>query len=249
MEKKQIESFIKKYSLNGIIEGVVWTNINNDLHTTTITTDKKLFATVQLEKAATFFTDVEIGIQDTSKLKKMLSPLADNFSFSLDLDKTDNNRVRELIADDGKLDIRYVTAQKDTIPEKPSLKNIPPYTIVINITPDFIDLFQKSFSAIGDDSTLFTLIMSKKKQKLELVLGYKQMLSDRIAIQVDAVIGKDVVKSPISFSAKHLKEIFSANNDNDGTILSVSEAGLANINFEENGCKSQYYMIKIDVED
>ena len=76
MEKKHIETFIKKYNLGGAIEGVLWQNDNDNLSVTAMTSDRKLFASVQLEKAASFFKDVEIGIQDTSKLKKMLGVLS-----------------------------------------------------------------------------------------------------------------------------------------------------------------------------
>ena len=145
MEKKNIETFIKKYNLNGILEGVVWsTNSNNDLSVTAMTPDKKLFASVQYEKAA-FFNGVEIGILDTTKLKKMLAPLSDNISLSLDMDETDKNRVRQIIAEDGKIIINYVTAGVDAVDGVPSMKNVPPFTIEINLTPEFIDAFSTSF--------------------------------------------------------------------------------------------------------
>ena len=83
-----------------------------------------------------------------------------------------------------------------------------------------------------------------------MVLGYKQKnLSDRIAMEVTATAGKDIVKNPISFSAKHLKEILSANGEVNNPVLNVSEAGLASIAFNDSGFKSQYYLVKIDVED
>src|SRR5277367_6457840 len=87
MEKSQIETFIKKYNLGGAIEGVIWTNENGNLKTTAMTSDRKLFASVVLDKGASFFKDVEIGIQNTSRLKRLLTPLEDNVSFSLDIDE------------------------------------------------------------------------------------------------------------------------------------------------------------------
>jgi hypothetical protein len=82
-----------------------------------------------------------------------------------------------------------------------------------------------------------------------MVLGYKQNLSDRIALEVATTTGKDTVKAPISFDAKLLKEILSANSEVKNPTLQVSEGGLASIAFDQDGFKSQYYMIKIDVED
>lgn len=249
MEKKHIETFIKKYNLGGAIEGVLWQNDNDNLSVTAMTSDRKLFASVQLEKAAGFFKDVEIGVQDTGKLKKMLGPLSDNIALSLDIDENDKTRVRKLVAEDSKITIDYVTAQKDVIDPVPKMKNVPPFGVEVTLTPDFIDAFSKAFSALGDDAALFTLIMSKKKQKLEMVLGYKQNLSDRIAMEVTTTAGKDTVKNPISFNAKHLKEILNANNEVANPVLNVSEAGLASISFSDSGFTSQYYLVKIDVED
>lgn len=249
MEKKHIETFIKKYNLNGAIEGVLWQNDNNNLSVTAMTSDRKLFASVQLEKAASFFTGVEIGIQDTNKLKKMLGVLSDNVALSLDVDENDATRVRQIIAEDGKNTVNFTTAAKDVIDPVPKMKNVPPFDVEITFSPEFIDTFSKAFSAVADDQALFTLIMSKKKQKLELVLGYKQNLSDRIALEVAATAGKDTVKNPISFNAKHLKDILAANSEVANPVLNVSEAGLANINFVDSGFTSKYYLVKIDVED
>ncbi len=249
MEKKQIETFIKKYNLGGAIEGVHWQNIGDNLSVTAMTSCRKLFVQVELEKGASFFKDVDIGIQDTSKLKKMLNPLGDNVAISLDIDDNDATRVRQLYVEDGKIDMIYVTAQKGTLDPIPKMKNIPTFGIEVILTPEFIDAFNKAFSAINDPDALYTLIMSKKKQKLEMVLGYKQQLSDRIAISTTCTTGKDTVKNLVSFSSKHLKEILAANSEVENPILSVSEDGLSNVTFNKDGFNSLYYQIKINVED
>jgi len=252
MEKKYIETFIKKYTLGGSIEGVHWINENGDLIATAMTTDRKLFAHVTLDKGAGWFSGVEIGIQKTTKLKKMLGVLSDSINLSLDIDDSNpTRRVRQIIAEnaDGKVYINYTTAALNILDPVPKMKNIPPFTVDITMSEDFINSFNAGFSALGDDATSFTLIMSKKKQKLEMVLGYKQNLGDRVTLEVATTPGKDVVKAPISFDAKLLKEILSANSEVKNPTLQISEGGLASIAFAQDSFKSQYYMIKIDVED
>lgn len=251
MEKKYIETFIKKYNLGGAIEEVRWTNDGGNLVTTAMTSDRKLFCSVALEKGASWFKDVEIAIQDTSKLKKMLAVLSDAVNLSLDIAEDDATRVRQIVGEnaDGKDIINYVTAALSVLDGVPKMKNIPPFTVEIILSEDFINKFNSAFSALGDDATSFTLIMSKRKQKLEMVLGYKQNLSDRVALEVATNTGKDIVKNPISFDAKLLKEILSANSEVKNPTLNVSEDGLASVSFDQDGFKSQYYMIKIDVED
>jgi len=250
MEKKKIETFIKKYNLGGTINSVIWTNDKEDLTVTAITSDKKLFASVQLEKGAVGFIDgVEVGVLTTEQLKKMLTPLEDNISLTLDVDENDKTRVRQILLGDTKIDSNYVTSEPTAIDGVPSMKSIPPFEVEIVLDETFITAFNKSFSALGDDGTLFTLIMSNKKKTLQLVLGYKQNLSNRIAIDVTTVAGKDSVKNPISFTAKSLKEILSANGEVENPVLKVSEAGLASISYNKDGFKSQYYLVKVDVED
>jgi hypothetical protein len=250
MEKKHIETFIKKYNLGGLIEGVRWNNDSDNLVATAMTSDRKLFASVVWDKAATFFKDIEIGIQDTTKLKRMLAPLSENVAVSLDIDENDKTRVRQVIVDDGKNIINYQAAQVGVLDSVPKMKNIPTFDVEITLSPEFIDAYNKSFAALGDDAALFTLIMSPKKKKLEMVLGYKQNLSDRISLEVVLPVpGKATVKNPISFNAKHLKEVLSANSEVKNPVLNIAEAGLASISFANDGFNSQYYMIKIDVED
>lgn len=252
MEKKYIETFIKKYNLGGAIEGVRWINDNGNLSTTAMTSDRKLFASVSLDKGAGWFTGVEVCIEDTSRLKKMLSTLSDNINLSLDIDENDATRVRQIIAEnaDGKATMNFVTCASSILSGVPKMKSVPPFTVEIILSDEFVNTFNSAFASLGsDDAMAFTLIMSKKKQKLEMVIGYKQNLSNRIALEVATNAGKDTVKAPISFDAKLLKEILSANDEVKNPVLLVSESGLASVSFDHEGFKSQYYMIKIDVEN
>jgi len=251
MEKKYIDTFIKKYNLAGAIEGAHWINDGGNLTTTAMTSDRKLFVQVILEKGASWFKDVEIGVQKTTKLKKMLDILGDNIVLTLDIDENDPTRVRQIIAEDadGKASINYVTSALSVLEPVPKMKTIPPFTVDIFLSDEFIDKFNTGFSALGDEATAFTLIMSKKKQKLDMVLGYKKNMGDKVTLEVATAPGKDTVKNPISFDAKLLKEIISANNEIKNPTLQISESGLASIAYDNDGFKSLYYMIKIDVED
>jgi len=250
MEKKNIEAFIKKYHLGGQIESVMWENINDDLSVTAITSDRKLIEYVQLKDGAkNFINGVKVGVNDTSKLKKQIAFLSDNISLTLDVDKNDPTRVIQILGDDGNNSSEYPTADLSVIDPVPTMKNIPLFDVEIKLSPEWIDTFNKGFATISDDNTLFTLIMSKKKNKMEMVLGYKKNLSARVALGVDAVVGKDVVKNPINFSAKKLKEILAANSDVQNPSLLVSQAGLANISFESDNIKSKYYLIQVEVDD
>lgn len=251
MEKKKLETFIKKYSLNDTLESVIWTNDKEDLLTRAATSDRKLCSSARVEKLAAGFVDgVDVCIMDTKRLKKMLQPFGETISLSLDIDDEDKTRVRRLLIEDENNHMDYVTSERGAMDNVPSMKNIPPFDIEILINPSFRERFNKAFSAFEDSDTLFTLVMNKKKKKLEIVLGYKgNGLSNRIGLGVETTAGKDVIKNPISFTSKHLKEILAANDDVENSILKVAEAGLATIEFEKNEFKSQYYLMKVEVED
>jgi len=253
MEKQKIETFIKKYTLGGTINSVIWKNTGDNLNVTAMTSDKKLFASVELEKAAAgFITGQDVGILTTDRFRKMFSLMGDNVALSLDVDETDNTRVRKILVDDGKMAEDYVTSEPSAIDPVPSMKNIPPFTVEIKLTPEFTDKFVRAFGALGDDGALFTVVMSKKSKKLDVVFGYKSTgNSDRIALgeYVTTTAGKDTIKNPTSFTAKNLKEILAANSEITDATLEICEAGLASVAFKKDDIKSQYYLVKVDVED
>jgi len=253
MDKTKIETFIKKYTLGGLINSVIWKNNKDNLVVTAMTSDKKLFASVELDDAAKGFIDgQDVGVLTTDRLKKMFSLLDENVSLSLDVDEKDKTRARRILIDDGKMSEHYVTSEPSAIDPVPSMKNIPPFEVEIQLTPEFNDKFTRAFSALGDDASLFTAVMNKKTKKLDVVFGYKSTgNSDRIALGAYVVTnaGKDTIKEPISFTAKNLKEIISANSDADNAILKICEAGLAGVSFTKDGISSQYYLVKVDVED
>lgn len=250
MEKRQIETFIKKYNLGGNIESVRWVNEAGTLRAKDMTPDKKLLMHVELANF-TGFPATTVGIGDTGRVKNMLKTLGDNITLSLDTAPNDPNRVTSLRIEDDKRTATVTAANLNNwdSPE-PKIKTMPTFEVEVKLTKEFITWFLAAKAALPEEE-LFTLIMSKKKQQLEMVIGYKgKNNSDQCISAVDAVPGKDTVTNPISFSAKILKEIISANDECcEDSILKVAEAGLASIEFSKDGFTSHYYMMKIDVED
>ena len=74
MKKQVLTTFIDKYSLNGTIESVKWIvdNSNKQIKTASISDDKNVISYVVIKDDAGL-TDSEIGINDTTKLKKLLN--------------------------------------------------------------------------------------------------------------------------------------------------------------------------------
>jgi hypothetical protein len=248
MDKKTIDTFIRKYYLGGTLEQVRWLAKNGTLNVTAITSDKKFLTSVTLDKFDGF-EDAEVGILETTRLKQMMTVLGDKVDFELNMDDDDKTRVTSMILSDESAQVQYVAADLDVLPPRPKTKSLPDYGVEIKLTEGFIDKFLKAKAGLPEVD-LFTLVMSKKKSKLEMVLGYSDNINNnRIALEVETVKGKDKVKAPISFNAKILKEIIGANDGAKSPVLKVSEDGLAYVEIVEDTFNSQYYLVKIDVED
>ena len=247
MDKKQLETFIKKQHLGGTINSARWVCKDNTLKAVIMSEDKKLLTSVEMEKFDGL-PETELGVLDISKLKQMINVVGPTMNLHLEIDPADSKRVTSLVISDFNATSNYVTADLDVMAGAPKLKAVPSYDVEIKFTEQLSETYLKAKSALPDVK-LFTLIMSKKG-KLEMVLGYSgAMNNNRIALQVQPEAGKDTVKEPISFSAVALKEILSANSECVDPVLKVSEQGLAFMEFGKDGFKSQYYMIKIDLED
>jgi predicted nucleic acid-binding protein len=248
MEKSQIDSFIKKYYLNGTLNQVRWVSKDKTLSTTAMTPDRKFLAQVVLDKFDAF-EDVEVGVLDTSTYLKMLNVVGSDVTFNLTRDPDDNSRVTSVTIADAKTESSIVAGDLSVIAESPKMKTIPNPEVEIKLNEDFISRFLKAKNALPDVD-LFTLAMNKKRGRLEMVLGFSTSSNiNRISLEVETADGKDKVTKPINFSAKILKEILTANPDCKDNILKVSEQGLSFVEFTSGNVSTKYYMIKIDSED
>jgi uncharacterized protein YeeX (DUF496 family) len=245
MTKETLKTFINKYYLGGTVESVKWiaNTSNKQLVTNAITEDKNVLLKVTLNNFSEL-ADGELGINDTSKLVKLLTVLTDEI-------KTEYNKsgekISSIVFSDANTDVQYVTADLSVIPVAPPLKKVPPFTVEIPLDTDFISKFVTSKNALSDVFT-FTLTMNKKS-KLEMIIGYSSMNSNRIKLAVNAVDGKDTITKNISFNANHFKEILVANKDCTNAHLKVSEAGLASVEFVCGDITAEYYLVEVKSVD
>ena len=244
MKKDTLNTFIDKYSLNGTIESVKWTVSSDDktIKTSAISDDKNVLGFVTIKDNADL-NDTEIGVNDTLKLKKMLTVLGEDVSIS---PNETNNKVTSLVLKSESTDIQYVTADLSVIPKSPELKKLPDFNLEIPLTKEFITTFVKAKNALSDVD-IFTLTSSKsgKKSKIKMTLGFSNVNSNRINIDIDPAKSKSTLGKTIHFSAKYLKEILTSNNDCENAVLKVSDAGLANVEFDNDNFHSNYFLLEI----
>ena len=241
MKKQTINTFIDKYSLNGTIESVKWIvdSSSKQIKTASISDDKNVLSFVTIKDSAGL-NDAEIGINDTTKLKKLLNVLNDevNISFNIREDK-----IVSLSLTGESTDVQYVTADLSVIPKVPELKKLPPFNLEIPLTKEFVTTFVKAKNALSDVDTLtFT---KDKKDKLKLVIGFSSVNSNRISIDFKPTEGKDTLGKTIHFSAKYLKEILTSNSDCENAVLKISDAGIAHVEFNNDVFNSSYYLVEI----
>lgn len=241
MKKQTINTFIDKYSLNGTIESVKWVvdSVNKQIKTASISDDKNVLSFVVIKDNAGL-NDAEIGINDTAKLKKLLSVLNDEVNISFN---TRDDKIVSLSLTSETTDVQYVTADLSVIPNVPALKKLPPFNLEIPLTKEFVSTFVKAKSALSDVDTL--TFVKDKKDKIKLVIGFSNVNSNRISMDFKPTEGKDTLSKTIHFSAKYLKEILTSNSDCENAVLKISDAGIAHVEFNNDTFNSSYYLVEI----
>ena len=234
MEKQSLNRFVSKYNLAGLVESVKWESKEGSLTTSFISDDKSVLGSVSMKEFDG--NDTSFGVYDTTKLTKMLSVLGDDVDFSInDID----GKPVSLKFKDGSTSVNYMLADLSVIPNVPDLKQLPPFNVEIKLDSNFISKFIKAKGALDENNFTFTC----KDGKGQIVLGYSNINTNRINIDVDCVCDGDV--EPISFSATYLKEILVANKEATDATLKISSQGLSHIHFEIDNYESNYYLVEI----
>jgi hypothetical protein len=235
MEKQQLNRFVSKYNLSGLVESVKWESKDGSLNTSFISDDKSVLGSVTMKEFDS--SNAEFGVYDTSKLTKMLSVLGNDVEFSInDID----GKPVSLKFKDGSTSVNYMLADLSVIPNVPDLKQLPDFDVEIKLDSNFINKFIKAKGALADENN-FTFLC--KDGKSQIILGYSNINTNRIVIDVDANCGGEI--EPISFSATYLKEILVANREATDATLKISSQGLSHIHFEIDNYESNYYLVEI----
>ena len=235
MEKQNLNRFVSKYNLAGLVESVKWESKDGSLSTSFISDDKSVLGNVTMTEFEG--SNATLGVYDTTKLVKMVSVLGDAVDFTIsDID----GKAVSLKFKDKSTSVNYMLADLSVIPNVPDLKQLPNFDIKIKLDSTFINTFIKAKGALADENN-FTFV--SKNGKSEIILGHSNINTNRISIDVDAEVNGDV--SPISFSATYLKEILVANKEASDATLNISTQGLSHIHFEIDQYTSDYYLVEI----
>lgn len=234
--KDIILNFIEKYSLGGVLESVKWEvdAENNTLKVAASTNDRNADVEVVLKNNLNLPT-LEVGIRETSLLKKMIGVLENNVSVTPSFR---GDKVLKLTLNDGNTVISYaatdLTAVKAYIPINIQCQMI----LSIPLTKAFIEKFNKAKCALSSEE-IFKIV--RNGENLNISLGYSDRNTNRINLSVTSVIGIENFPEnlPISFNADYLKQIISNNTyDNDDNVPMLNVY-----------CDEDKYVVQIMFED
>jgi hypothetical protein len=235
MNKNNLLKFIQKYSLGGLIESVAWNAEGTKLSVRFISDDKTLLG--EVEYNAYTSTPMNVGIYTTSLLKNMIGVL-DN-DLTLKVDKAGDKSVSLKLSSE-ETETSYQLADLGVIPPVPDLKTLPDFGIAIDMASNMIDKFIKAKGALSDVDT-FTIFT--EGGDLKMAIGYSSISTNRVTFTAQKDYAETV--NPISFSAKYLKEILTANKEATSAKLKVSTDGLSNVEFQIDDFVCKYYLVEI----
>ena len=235
MNKNNLLKFIQKYSLGGLIESVAWNAEGTKLSVRFISDDKTLLG--EVEYNAYTSTPMNVGIYTTSLLKNMIGVL-DN-DLTLKVDKAGDKSISLKLSSE-ETETSYQLADLGVIPPVPDLKTLPDFGIAIDMASNMIDKFIKAKGALSDVDT-FTIFT--EGGDLKMAIGYSSISTNRVTFTAQKDYAETV--KPISFSAKYLKEILTANKEATSAKLKVSTDGLSNVEFQIDDFVCKYYLVEI----
>jgi len=235
MNKNNLLKFIQKYSLGGLIESVAWNAEGTKLSVRFISDDKTLLGEVEFNAYTS--TPMNVGIYTTSLLKNMIGVL--DSDLTLKVDKAGEKSVSLKLASD-ETETSYQLADLGVIPPVPDLKTLPNFGISIDMASNMIDKFIKAKGALSDVDT-FTIFT--EGGDLKMAIGYSSISTNRVTFTAQKDYAETV--KPISFSAKYLKEILTANKEATNAKLKVSTDGLSNVEFQIDDFVCKYYLVEI----
>lgn len=237
MNKAKLTRFIQKYSLGGLVESVAWKTEDNKLVTRFISDDKTVLGEIQLDNFT--FSAPDLGVYTTSALSKLLSVVGEDIE--LEAQEIEGKAVNLFVKSEN-TKVQFQLADLAVIPNVPDLKKLPDFDIDINFDGAFIDKFIKAKNALSDVDT-FTVLT--EKGNLNIVMGYSNVNSNRITFKAVENYATEV--KAISFSAKYLKEILTANKEATSAKLLVSSKGLAHISFIIDDFVCKYYLVEVQL--
>jgi hypothetical protein len=238
MKKSYIIDNIQKYYLGGLVGEVIWTISNSKAHINFTTTTKDTVGELKFDLN---LEDNEIGIYSTDSLLRLLS--ITNEDIQLELSKSNTGIVNKLKIKDNKFDLDYNLSDTNIIQAVPKVSEIG-YDFEFKINDEFTTNFLKAHNALEKTPafTINTSTTSQNENIVEILLGERSTHSNKVKFTELATFTEP--SDILPFSALVFREIISANKGAEG-IVSISNKGLAKLEFKTDTTLSKYFMVRL----
>ena len=238
MDKKLLVQTIDSFYLNGLTSQVKLKVKDKTVYIKFSTDNKdcigEITAPIELE-------DCEIGIYNTSQLLKLLG--ITNEYIELKLAKQGNHFLRLNISDN-QFDLVYNLSDLGLIQDPSVISNLPPHDLEFNINFEFTQKLVKAHNAL-DKPPRLEIGMGKDFQDQDTInftIGEKSSYSNKVNFSEYGTITNNI--KPISFSAVNIREIVSVSKSAQGKAF-IFKDGLMKIQLEEDGIKSEYFLVAL----
>ena len=234
VKNNSLGRFISKYYLESAVASSKWRLKNETLSARFMTEDRTLLGELKLKNFKCDSIDGEtLGIYNTEQLVKLLGVLDDDVEIKYE--------YPFLHITDTKSKVSYVLSDLSIIPDAPAMKVQPTFDTELTMDADFGKKFVKGKGALSDVET-FTLVKNGTADTINIVIGHSSIATNNCTIPVKST-NTDV--KLVSFNAKYLKSIITANSDAKECTMKVSSDGLARLNFKSDDFEVEYNMVAV----
>ena len=238
MKKSYIIENIQKYFLGGLVGEVIWTISNGKVNINFSTTTKDTVGELEFELD---LEDNEVGIYNTDSLLRLLNVTSEDVQ--LELSKANTGIVNKLKIKDNKFDLDYNLSDTNIIQAVPKVSEAN-YDFVFQINDEFTSNFTKAHNALEKTPqfTINTTTTAQSENVVEILLGERSTHANKVKFTEPATFTQQ--SDILPFSALVFREILSANKGAEGT-MSVSNKGLAKLEFKTDTTLSKYFMVRL----
>jgi len=238
MKKSYIIDNIQKYFLGGLVGEVIWIISNGKVNVNFTTTTKDTVGELEFKLD---LDNNEIGIYNTDSLLRLLS--VTNEEVQLELSKNNTGIVNKLKIKDNKFDLDYNLSDTNIIQAVPKVSEAN-YDFVFQINDEFTSNFTKAHNALEKTPqfTVNTTTTPQNENVVEILLGERSTHANKVKFTELATFTEQ--SDILPFSALVFREILTANRGAEGT-MSVSNKGLAKLEFKTDTTLSKYFMVRL----
>jgi hypothetical protein len=237
INKTSLQSLISKYYLNGLNNQVKWRIQDNAL--TVYAGEAGRVCKIKLNDFP--LEDGELGIFDTHKLSKLLSITSGDLILSLEKVKA---IYTKLYIADSNFNLTFSLADILILGKNKYYGDPESFEVKLDLTPEDIGRLIKAKSALNDvNNMLITTTTDLDGNNVcEFIFGDNTGFSNKITYQILGDISQTDMSIP--FDSEVFKDILSANKDQDGGTLKLSDVGIMKLNFSSKEIESEYFIAR-----